>query len=281
MKKKKVGQLKDEWDSFYSDTFWFSLEQKILAHNTSYHWQEYYELEFIVSGEGVHKINGLSVPLKAGSVFLIAPKDMHAVLTDAVNPLTIYNLKFDQALFSSLTFQPIFKEHLPLLAQFSSEDLPLIIPLFLSLKKEYMLKTEHSPAIIASILEHLCLLMVRNELEPPQIIGPIEASSCIGQAVNIINYHFREHISLTTLAKELDLNPNYLGELFTNTIGISFSKYITNLRLSYAHNLLAGSSLSVNEICTESGFSTPSYFIRLFKEKYGITPAQLRRTQKQ
>ncbi|WP_420401528.1 helix-turn-helix domain-containing protein [Flagellimonas sp.] len=53
-------------------------------------------------------------------------------------------------------------------------------------------------------------------------------------------------------------------------------RWIKNKRLEYAKTLLNQSSLTINEICYESGFKNTSHFNSIFKEKYGLPPLQFR-----
>lgn len=83
-------------------------------------------------------------------------------------------------------------------------------------------------------------------------------------------------LSLKTLANQLDMNPHYLGTLFKRESGRSFSDYLTRLRLDNACHLLTGTSLSVREIATATGFSDVAYFHKTFKKFHDLTPAEFR-----
>ena len=57
-------------------------------------------------------------------------------------------------------------------------------------------------------------------------------------------------------------------------------KWLTQKRLEYAKRLLNTSNRNVNEIAFDSGFENLSHFSRIFKEKYGISPLQYRKKEK-
>lgn len=64
-----------------------------------------------------------------------------------------------------------------------------------------------------------------------------------------------------------------------NVTGRKYTDYITFLRMEYAKELMAGQQLSVAEICEAVGYSSVSYFIRIFKEMTGTTPARYMKSE--
>ena len=88
--------------------------------------------------------------------------------------------------------------------------------------------------------------------------------------------HFSEQITLETVANQAYLHPVYFSSLFRETMDVSFSKYLMNMRLYYAKRLLINSANSVTEICYMSGFTSLSHFLRCFKIIFGTTPKKYR-----
>lgn len=88
-------------------------------------------------------------------------------------------------------------------------------------------------------------------------------------------YYFHE-ISLTSLAKLYHYNEKYLGTLFKKQTGISFLEYLNNKRLRHARMMLESTSENIMDVATKSGFNNVTYFNRLFKLKYGMTPSKFR-----
>ena len=64
-----------------------------------------------------------------------------------------------------------------------------------------------------------------------------------------------------------------------NVTGKKYTDYVTYLRMEHAKKLLAEQKLSVAEICESVGYSSVSYFIRIFKEATGTTPAKYMKEQ--
>jgi len=84
-------------------------------------------------------------------------------------------------------------------------------------------------------------------------------------------------ISRESLAAELGTNRQYLTEAIQKRKKMTFMEYINEMRLEYARRLLCYSlELSIDEIFVSSGFNSKSTFYRLFKQKYDLTPKEVR-----
>lgn len=86
-----------------------------------------------------------------------------------------------------------------------------------------------------------------------------------------------DEMSLSVLAQEFHLNPQYISQLFKNEIGVNFLSYLTNIRMEKAKKLLLSTSLSVAEVAEQSGYGDYRVFTKVFKKSEGITPSQYRR----
>jgi YesN/AraC family two-component response regulator len=93
---------------------------------------------------------------------------------------------------------------------------------------------------------------------------------------NYIFKHLYEDISLSHLAELVNLNPNYLSELFKKEVSISISEFIQKERVREAGKLLISSNYSLLEIATWLNFHDQSHFTRVFKKFTGTTPKQYR-----
>jgi len=101
------------------------------------------------------------------------------------------------------------------------------------------------------------------------------------QAIRYVFTHFKEDISIDTIAKELNLSRNKVIAIFSCNIKVSFVKYVNSMRVEYAKELLETTDKSVLDISIESGFGTLRTFNRTFKEYTGFTPLKYRADNKQ
>ena len=89
--------------------------------------------------------------------------------------------------------------------------------------------------------------------------------------------HLAEEVSLSVLAEEFHLNPQYISQLFKSEIGVGFLSYLTNIRMEQAKKLLLTTSLPIAEVSEQSGYGDYRVFTKVFKKTEGITPSQYRR----
>lgn len=83
-------------------------------------------------------------------------------------------------------------------------------------------------------------------------------------------------LSLQSIATYLKMSPAYVGRIFKQYEQQSVGDFLNDYRLEKARELLIGSNYNVKEIADYLGFSNSSYFITLFKKKYGVTPKEYR-----
>jgi len=88
--------------------------------------------------------------------------------------------------------------------------------------------------------------------------------------------HYAKHITLQDMAKRLNLNSNYLSELFKKESGIGFVAYLNTIRICKAKSLLLESDATVEAISNEVGYTSASHFSRIFKKITGQTISDFR-----
>ena len=101
-------------------------------------------------------------------------------------------------------------------------------------------------------------------------------SPVVQQAVDHIRRNLSERISVQSLSEDIGISPNRLSAKFHRETGETITKFITTRRLSAAADLLAMTTLSIQEISDRVGISSSTYFAKLFREHYGISPSRYR-----
>ncbi|MCM3784561.1 response regulator [Neobacillus mesonae] len=102
--------------------------------------------------------------------------------------------------------------------------------------------------------------------------------SIVGKVKKHIEDHLSHGLCLDELGKVAHLHPVYLSKMFKQEAGENVSSYISRKRLEKASQLLQDSDLRVGDIAQMVGYKKNQYFIQLFKEEYGVTPYQYRRS---
>lgn len=242
------------------------------------HWHEFYELEFIYSGEGFYRANGVEYSLSKGDIFLLTPVDFHEVAPREDSCIKLYNIKFSEDMLNDRIRKLLFGSERIITARFSGSGFSGINTEIERLFKEYCNPGIGSDIIIQGGLERILIELIRKNSrqicckpEDPQF-------NSLQMSLIYIHNHFREKITLDVAASKAHLSPNYFSECFHKTVGTSFQNYLQSLRLEFARSLLAVSQLPVLEICYASGFNSLPHFIRAFKKAFDKSPAAFRKT---
>jgi len=91
-----------------------------------------------------------------------------------------------------------------------------------------------------------------------------------------IEENYREEITLNAIAQQEFLSIGHLSRMFHQNMGMSFTKYLQQVRLIHASKDLYTTSQSITDIAMNNGFSSANAFITSFKQSYGITPGAVR-----
>jgi AraC-like DNA-binding protein len=98
----------------------------------------------------------------------------------------------------------------------------------------------------------------------------------IWKARSYIQEHLEEELSLTQVAKAVNISPNHLSEKFKQVTGVNFVTYVARARYEKALSLLHDTDFRVTEIAFATGFQSLSQFNRVFKKLSGRSPTAYR-----
>lgn len=97
------------------------------------------------------------------------------------------------------------------------------------------------------------------------------------KAINYINDHYQEPISLMDIASHVALNQAYFCRLFKKYMGYTSMEYLNQVRLVHIYDDLVTTTDTVSEIQNRHGFTNYKVFSRMFKDAYGTTPSGVRK----
>jgi len=103
---------------------------------------------------------------------------------------------------------------------------------------------------------------------------------CVNAVIKAIEEFKDKDISLKTLAARLNVSPSYLGTVFKQQTGYYFNDYLTEARIRYAAKLIETTDMKMKDIVDEVGFSSQTYFNRMFKRFFNVSPVAYRRDKK-
>ena len=104
-----------------------------------------------------------------------------------------------------------------------------------------------------------------------------QAAPRIELVKELIHAHFREPLTLTTIAEQVGLHPVYLAQAFRKACDCTVGEYVRGLRVEFACRELSNPDNPISKIAAAAGFFDQSHFTRTFKQLMGVTPAEFRK----
>lgn len=115
------------------------------------------------------------------------------------------------------------------------------------------------------------------EKSDPYLQESIESETNFDRMVKFIEQNYNQRLYLKDLAQQFFLAPNYCCNLFMKKKGMTFSHYVTHLRMQRAALLLESTDLTSARISQIVGFDDYAYFNKVFKKYFLVTPSEYRK----
>lgn len=98
----------------------------------------------------------------------------------------------------------------------------------------------------------------------------------IRRALQYMATHYARPLTLSCVARELKLSPNYFSSLFRETVGRSFREHLMHIRVEESKRLLISTGASLTDVALAVGFPDQSSFCKAFKRIMGMPPGRFR-----
>ncbi len=229
------------------------------------HIHEDIEIVYVAEGEGAAFCEGKKYDLSPGMFFISFPNQIHYY--ENWDP----NGKYFLMIFKPsmlLQYISIFDDRIPDSPVFTCgkdmKDILQLIELFDNEEKTHQndLQSAYVTLIFGKFLRHINL---------------VERSLTRDNVSKVINYcskHYKEDISIGTVANALNISKSYVSYIFGRYLLINFREYVNGLRISEAMKLIERENLTMTEISGMVGFNTLRTFNRAFSIKNAMTPTE-------
>lgn len=127
--------------------------------------------------------------------------------------------------------------------------------------------------------KHLNFVVINDNMgsKEPGRIRPVHPhDSKMKKALRYIDTHLSEELRLEEVAAKVYLSPYYFSKLFKKYQGIGFNAWVNQQRMVNAREMLQHSDWSIASIAKNLGFSQTSYFCKVFRQAYNVTPQVFR-----
>lgn len=260
---------------FYSNTLEYGLLFQEKSHYVEKHIHDFVEIIFQISGESMQGVDNKLIRLKAGE-FLILNTDLihenHITNSDVINILI--SPKFLSNLIIESSFDSSVVKLKDLLLNYThttkyyidDESYGLIIRLISNFKH----KQQFDYLLQKTILIQLLLSIYTNTKFDLEIHSNRESDLFM-----YIHNNLRD-ASLNEYARMMCLSPAATSLKIKKYYNLSFLQILQDFRLTTSMQLLTSTDKNIDTIIAEIGYENTSYFYKLFKAKYGMTPKEYR-----
>ena len=251
-----------------------------------YHWQENAEILWIQRGELRLKIQEKDYIGKAGDIIYINPRELHGMQSQTPDctylaflfPLSwLQFAQMDEA--AEMYLNPLAEGNAQVITQLPSSVAGRTSIMFQEIYDEYCNSSGNWLMIKANLLRFYACLFQNNLI----IHRRQEDSAQMRLLLEIARYmqtHYQEKLSLEELGQVFHMSPKYFSSFFQKHFSRNLTEYVTSIRIECAKKILVESDADMELVSQQAGFSSSSYFIRIFRKSLGLTPGQYRKKYK-
>ncbi len=213
-------------------------------------------------------------PIKKGVLCFVGAKKYHYTMPD--DPAVYERSKVFvseenfikiSAFFSNDTYRSkMFALDSLVYAEIDECDADKIEALFRDIDR-YKNAPEHFPVVLASAYMRLLTFIAENVRD--SVHG---SQDFISHAIEYINHHITENITIDSICSAVHTSKYYFCRQFKKATGLTAADYILKTRIVLAKNMLLRENVTVGEVSEKCGFSSISYFCRVFKVDVGVSP---------
>lgn len=228
-----------------------------------------WELIFIRNGSLAIRENDRHFKVHAGEYLILQPGQQHEGTEPYTDPLSFYWLHFE--------VPKVQRGPKAISLNLHQQGKPRRPDRFTELFHQFIDDQNHQELTVMSAN---CLIMLMlNEAAntwPKDLVEPLADYNLAIRADRFITANANTPISTTHVAESINCNPDYLGQIFRHTFGMTITQAITRQRLVDARKQLLNSELNIDQIAMSCGFQTTGHFRRVFRKSEGMSPKHYR-----
>ena len=251
-------------------------------------WHNDVEIIYVIKGKLDINIHSTPVEVTAPALIVTPSKHIHSI--KKYQPTTeISMMLFDPEMIRLAYFDDEQNELYDFLLNPSNEPFILTCKnqkLFEKVKTTYNLiveaylekKDESHLFIKANLLLLLCFLNKANSIDRNLQVSQFEyeRQQKLKELIIWIHDHHSGPLSIADAASKMGVSQTYFCRFFKQATKMSFTQYVNEYRLKKACDDILVGKKCISEIASSHGFENESYFFRVFKKKYGVTPLSYR-----
>ncbi|WP_309387636.1 helix-turn-helix domain-containing protein [Cerasicoccus frondis] len=235
----------------------------------------YWLLEFTLSGEGLLHLPSGDRIIRPGSLFIYEPGSPQSYENyETSGPWVHYWVCFQpRSEWIDWMRWPPLDDGFSILEDLDANVSRRVKSCFSDLVMVFHGPLPQRESLAMSLLEQLLLWC---DSANPNAAGQ-HLDSRVRRAMAYICEHYREPLTLETIAGAVGISTSRLAHLFPQEVGVTAMRYLEQHRIEIARQRLAATSDSITTIAEHVGYGSPSYFSKVFRNIQGCTPRESRR----
>lgn len=244
------------------------------------HFHSETELLFVIEGEGKAILKDSVCELGKDDVIVVNPGIMHSVVCSERTVICSVHFLYQLLPGNENSTESLFVCNSVSENGISYKELREIIYELVYCYVQNQHKTE---CLKMSILYKLLDCLIENyQMDGSVVHLKMDADDVRMQRIlQYVNLNFQYSITLSELADKLYVSTSTLSRLFKKRSGMYFADYLNQVRIGHAVQEMLESDYNITKIAVDAGFSNPSVFNRVFRERYKMPPSDYRKQQKE
>ena len=249
--------------------------QMILSYeNPGLHRHEFIEFFYVLDGQCVHVLDETEKTISCGDAFLLTPNNVHTFLPLEKNFMhrdVIIDLGYFKKIcnmYSGNLYEHFLSDKNFKQLTFSNYQLNRLEMLAQQIKTDYNYQDN---ALNCTV----CTFIINAYLEHNLNIAANNYPAWISRLLSLLSAPENFKTDQQLIISAFSYSQEYICRTFKKIIGVTITDYFNEQKMKYAYSLLQSSSYSVEQICERINFNNISYFYRLFKKHFGITPKEV------
>lgn len=246
---------------------------------------DHYNIGYIVSGDRRTITPTQSYTYRAGDVSMVAPFVYHRTLSESNAPYQGYLIKFTPQFiqpFLDNVGKNIFDDlYETKVCHFTKEMQGRIRDMFEEMRQEYEKDSPYKEFILQGMLFRLFTTIWEERLTVEGNYFKSPLSEPILNAIYRMEKDYASTLTLEAVAAEVGFSAAHFSRVFHAQLGMSFTDYLSNVRIQHVKEQLIRTDKSITEIALSTGYCHGDYLATQFKRKVGMTPSQFRKSNLQ
>ncbi|WP_165886885.1 AraC family transcriptional regulator [Scopulibacillus darangshiensis] len=242
------------------------------------HKHSFFEICYVVDGEGTYQDHGIDYPLRSGVIFCSRPDISHQIRSKDGLYLLFVAFEMEESECTEETIQQFHRlKHKETFLIDDAHGTPTALiwrALITQASQKFSLNDGLQHLSHALLWSFVPLFKAHNEVAQKRLP---QTAKTLYQAKLFIRDNLTQPLSLETVADYLHISARHLSRIFSAETGETFKNYVKKERINQASNMLLSTEYPIKYIAEATGFNSVHYFTRVFTRETGKSPALFRK----